>query len=103
MAKVLNKRIGHITREAVYVGRPSKWGNPFEIGDNHPIEARPITRDEAVDLYRTYIIAQMSEGIRNPRDLQDKDLVCWCAPKACHADILLELANPLPPSSEETT
>ena len=27
------------------------------------------------------------------KELKGKDLVCWCAPKSCHADILLEIAN----------
>ena len=26
-------------------------------------------------------------------ELKGKDLVCWCAPQPCHADVLLEIAN----------
>lgn len=27
------------------------------------------------------------------KELKGKDLVCWCAPKLCHGDVLLEIAN----------
>jgi hypothetical protein len=56
MCKVLNARkVGKRTSTTqIYIGRPSKWGNPFVIG---------------------------------------RDLVCWCAPLACHGDVLVDLAN----------
>jgi hypothetical protein len=91
MPRVLNKKLQGIPRGAVYIGRPSKWGNPFVIG-------RDGTRHEVVAKYRAYLLA-------NPRllaalpELAGKDLVCWCAPEACHGDVLVELAN-LTPSSE---
>ncbi len=81
MPKVLNKRTDDIPSDAIYVGRPSKWGNPFRIG-------RHGTREEVIEKYRLLAI----KG-QNFVELQGKDLVCWCAPKACHADVLLELAN----------
>ena len=68
----------------VYIGRSSKWGNPFQIG--------PYTREEAIEKYRVWIN-------NNPfllgdiDELKDKILGCWCKPKACHGDILAELAN----------
>lgn len=70
---------------AVYVGRPSKWGNPFVIG-------RDGDRAQVIDKYRNWLMA-------NPvlmsalHELRGKDLVCWCAPQPCHADVLMELAN----------
>lgn len=73
---------------SVYVGRPSKWGNPYRIGHN-PSEAARLV---AVEGYREYISRAYSKSdIRDT--LKGKDLVCWCAPKACHADVLLEIAN----------
>jgi hypothetical protein len=27
-------------------------------------------------------------------ELRGKDLICWCTPESCHADVLAELANP---------
>lgn len=70
---------------AVYVGRPSKWGNPFHIGVHG-------TRAACVGMYKEYV-QQQPELMNALHELKGKDLVCWCAPLACHADILLELAN----------
>lgn len=69
----------------VYVGRPTKWGNPFVIGPDG-------TREEVIQKYREWLKARMVEGL-DPSELRGKDLVCWCAPLPCHADILLEVAN----------
>jgi len=83
--KVLNRKISAVPHGAIYIGRPSKWGNPFVIG-------RDGTRDEAVARYRVYLL-------RNPSliealfELRGRDLVCWCAPCACHGDVPIALAN----------
>ncbi len=69
----------------VYVGRPSKWGNPFVIG-------RDGTRAEVIEKYRHWLLGQPSL-LTALGELRGKDLACWCAPLACHADVLLELAN----------
>lgn len=90
--RVLNKRHlnGRTPPNAVYVGRPSKWGNPWRIGKGYP---RVLSRDEAVRRYKDYIYGAMSSGALDPTELRGKDLVCWCAPLPCHADYLLYLAN----------
>ena len=71
---------------AVYVGRPSRWGNPFVVGKDG-------TQEECVDEFRHWLLgnAALSAAVR--ADLRGKDLVCWCAPLPCHADVLLEVAN----------
>jgi hypothetical protein len=86
MCKVLNvKQVGkRPAANRVYVGRPSKWGNPFVIGKDG-------TRAQVITKYRAWIVQQPAL-IRALEDLRDKDLVC-CAPEACHADVLVELAN----------
>lgn len=92
MPKVWNKRDKNIPKDAIYVGRPTKWGNPFTMKDNW--------ND------REAVVHQFSELMRMNHDLADearielkgKDLVCWCSPLACHADILLEIANDDKPS-----
>ena len=71
--------------DAVYVGRPSKWGNPFIIG-------RDGSREEVVGKYQEYIVNNTDLLCQLP-ELQGRDLVCWCAPKPCHADVLMRLAN----------
>lgn len=77
-------RVVHCKKEAydVYIGRPSKWGNPFEIG-------RDGSREEVVTKYREWVLTQ---GLPF-EELRGRVLGCWCAPKACHGDVLMELAN----------
>ncbi len=82
MAKVWNKRDPNCPKDAVYIGRPSKWGNPFLIG-------RDGTREEVIKKYRNWLVNQHLNLV----ELWEKDLVCWCSPKPCHGDVLLELAN----------
>lgn len=85
MSKILNVR--HVGKQPatgrVYVGRPSKWGNPFVIG-------RDGTRDEVIVKYRTWIV-QQPLLMAALHELQGKDLVCWCAPAHCHAEVLIAL------------
>jgi len=77
----------HFKREPydVYIGRPSKWGNPFTIGPDGD-------RAEVVHKYRAWLMNQPNLLAALP-ELRGKVLGCWCAPKACHGEILLELAN----------
>lgn len=42
---------------AVYVGRPTKWGNPFVVGAPHPLTGEVMTADTCVDLFRRGILA----------------------------------------------
>ena len=83
MPRVLNKKLDEIPAGAVYVGRPSKWGNPYP--------GHQYGRRNAIRLYKIWL---HEEGpIADIEELRGKDLVCWCAPNACHADYLRELAN----------
>jgi hypothetical protein len=81
--KVWNKYHNDAPADAVYVGRPSKWGNPHPIGGGK-------TREEVIRLYRQWVAHRRNE-IR--QELRGKHLICFCAPKPCHADVLLEIAN----------
>ncbi len=85
MPKVLNKRLKQTSDTAVYVGRPTKWGNPFVVG----VDGK---QGECVDLYAEWIKTQ-PYLLKCLPELKGKDLICWCAPKRCHADVLLKLAN----------
>jgi hypothetical protein len=85
MPRVLDKRDHGVPHGAVYIGRPSKWGNPFVIG-------RDGTRDEVIAKYQAYVLGKPALLAALP-ELRGKDLVCWCAPCACHGDVLLALAN----------
>jgi hypothetical protein len=85
MPKVLNmKDHPRLPEGAVYVGRPSKWGNPFLIG-------RDGDRAEVIRQFARYLCE--SDLFNDLHELRNKDLGCWCAPEACHADLLLRLAN----------
>jgi len=52
-------------------------------------------RDLVLQYYKIWLHNTDEGKLRLARisELRGKDLVCWCAPKPCHADILLELAN----------
>jgi len=86
MPRVLNKRTDKIPPDAAYVGRPSKWGNPYKISKDE-------TREEIIAKYADWLDGMVHNNLLDLDELQGKDLVCWCAPLPCHADILLELAN----------
>lgn len=70
----------------VYIGRPSKWGNPFRIGKDGPWEA-------VIEKYRQWILANPSLMAQLRSELEGKTLGCWCKPNACHGDVLAELAD----------
>lgn len=77
----------HCKRSAhdVYIGRPSKWGNPFVIG-------RDGSRAEVIQKYRAWAQAKGLD-IQAKAELRGKTLACWCSPLACHGDVLAEWAN----------
>ena len=77
----------HVSKEEydVYIGRPSKWGNPFIID-------RDGNRQEVIDKYEKYLRENIYL-IKSLPELKGKNLGCWCKPKACHGDVLERLAN----------
>ena len=85
MPEVLNKKNGE-PPGAVYIGRPSKWGNPFRIGPNGD-------RAAVIEAYREYLRTRLDLVAAARRELVGRDLLCWCAPLPCHGDVLLEIAN----------
>lgn len=85
MCKVLNKRLAGVPENAVYIGRGSKWGNPFVIG-------RDGDRAEVIARYSRWLRRQ-HQLLRALDELRGCDLVCYCAPLPCHGDLLLWLAR----------
>ena len=82
----MNEKIVHCKKEHdVYIGRPSKWGNPFLIG-------RDGTRQEVIEKYRNWIKSQ-PDLMKALSELRGKVLGCWCSPKPCHGDVLVQLLN----------
>lgn len=89
-------KVVHCKKEPydVYIGRPSKWGNPFShIKDGKTLANYIVdNRNEAVESYRKWI----TEGdgkhlLKDLHELKGKVIACWCKPLPCHGDILLEL------------
>ena len=99
---------------AITVARPSKWGNPFVVGDEVTILAGnelaviDMTAEMAVacfkDIMRSRLVmtpddhpddvAYVQSWIDGLAQLRGHDLACWCPlDRPCHADVLLELAN----------
>jgi hypothetical protein len=81
------KLVVHCKRKPhdVYIGRPSKWGNPFVIGQDG-------SRAEVIRKYHAWLLTQPDLMASLP-ELRGKILGCWCAPQPCHGDVLTKLAN----------
>lgn len=87
----------------VYVGRPSPLGNPFRIGpdgDRQAVVAKyrrwlwsSLKADRAVRLELHELLAKARQG--------PLELVCWCAPQACHADVIASAIHWLEANYEE--
>ncbi len=85
--KVLNKHIHSIPENAVYIGRGSKWGNPYIIGVDG-------NRMLCIQKYKEYIM-QKPELLACLPELLGKNLVCYCKPQPCHGDVLIDLVDDL--------
>ena len=98
--RIQRKRIKgwRMPANTVFVGRPSRWGNPFRIADytnkNHlpKTSLQKFARD---DFEYALVSGQLPYGKEEIRqELRGKDLACWCKEGTpCHADILLKIAN----------
>ena len=98
-------------KNTIYVGRGSKWGNPYKVGwcCKTPYEYKIVKNNEhACSLFESYAISYQSDKIINGlvqsmdilingnsiKELSGKNLACWCRlDEKCHADIILKLAN----------
>lgn len=81
---ILNYKTDKISKEAILIMRPSVWGNPFLISDE-------MTREQAVRAYKTDLIHRLNTGeisVEDLASLHGKDLICCCAPKLCHGEVL---------------
>lgn len=93
MTKVVNK---YKNSYDVLIGRPSKWGNPFTHIKNKQTLAKHIvnSREESIEAYRKWITEGEGKHLLNDLcELKDKTIACYCKPKSCHGDILVELVN----------
>ena len=83
-------RVVHLKREPydVRIDRQTHWGNPFIIGKDG-------NREQVIAKYRAWVFNPENSHMIGlaQKELRNKVLGCWCAPNACHGDILLEIAN----------
>ena len=90
MPEIYNKRKPKTIPDGVnpiYVGRPGLFGNPYSVAD--------YGHERAVALYIDWIMCHPQKSIRDKARevLKGQDLLCWCAPESCHAEILMKIAN----------
>jgi hypothetical protein len=83
----MKTKVVHCRRQPfdVYIGRPSKWGNPFKLGND-------ADRETVLERYKAWLMEQ-DELLADLPELRGKILGCWCKPDSCHGDILAELAD----------
>lgn len=95
MINIINKRdllrTGAVHIDGYYVGRPSILGNPFPASDESQ-------RDEVIEKYRVWLRQEYCKKGAVYTELhiladkhkrgEDINLICWCAPKRCHAEII---------------
>ena len=92
--RVWNQKLSaEIPAGAVYVGRPSKFGNPIYLQSERG-------RTAVLQRYEEWLVAQPELIAAARTELRGKDLVCHCTPKPCHADILLRIANEMETEEE---
>jgi hypothetical protein len=95
--KPARTRVVHVGRESceVYIGRPSRgypegsiFANPFRIGPDGD-------RATVIAKYRAHALASPAIPAALP-SLKGRVLGCWCAPLACHGDVLVEMLEGAP-------
>jgi hypothetical protein len=69
----------------VYIGRPSKWGNPFVIGVDGD-------REEVIRLYEEHVRNNLGL-LEDLHELKGAVLGCWCSPLPCHGEVLVKLVK----------
>jgi hypothetical protein len=94
MKRIQRKRTKgwRMPENAVYVGRPTIWGNPFTIYDFKGELSEEYRRQLAVEAYEAWLRGELKDRPHMLEPLKGKDLACWCPlDKLCHADIILKI------------
>lgn len=88
MPKVINLRTKDCPKNTKIVDRSTPYGNPFIMHSDGD-------RDQVCDLFATWVKLPEQAKLRAQAkiELKGHDLACWCAPKRCHADTWLAIAN----------
>lgn len=101
----LDSMVVHFKKEPfdIYIGRPSKWGNPFtHIVDKHTLAEFVVkTREESIMKYLEWITKGNGRYlIKDLHELKGKVLGCWCKPKPCHGEVLYKLVQKFYPDNK---
>lgn len=79
----------------VYIGRGSVYGNPYSSKESKLAQYMVETKEEAIEKYRQMWLSRLSKNPEHTKrillSLKGKRLGCFCKPKACHGDVLVEL------------
>jgi len=92
MLRIQRKRTKgwHMPENTVYVGRPSKWGNPYAYIYEYSLY-------KSLEKYQDWLYEKMQKDPAFLDPLEGKNLACWCPlSRTCHADILIAMIEPLP-------
>lgn len=94
MIYIVNKHTHRATNNDIYIGRGSVLGNPFKIGSSND-------RGTVIAKYKDYILREIAEAnekiidefsrIKEVARYNDVNLICFCAPKACHGDVIKDI------------
>jgi hypothetical protein len=97
--RIVNKRA--FKGDGQYVGRPSPMGNPFSWMEGTLAEFRVASREESLCRYKDWLLEKLDTDNPTTRmflmlleELKTNEcltLICWCAPKKCHGDVIKEL------------
>jgi Domain of unknown function (DUF4326) len=92
----MNKWVVNIDTGAkfdIYVGRGSKFGNPFSHLPNSAAPFPVDTREEAIQAFEVWLLEQPELVAAVKKELRQKILGCHCLPLSCHAEVLARIAN----------
>ncbi len=100
----MNTTVGLVSdiKDGVYIGRPRAgqpwgWGNPFMIGQAHPVMKHRMSRAEVVEAFERWLAFSSDPRAEWMRDnihtLKGKHLKCFCKPQQCHGDVLAKYAE----------
>lgn len=103
MIRVVNRKAHR--GPGIYVGRPTPLGNPFSHMAGTSAQHQVESRDAAIERYRRWLAEELQLNPAGPaaemlarlvnlyRDSGELTLVCWCAPQACHADVIADVVR----------
>ena len=93
MCSVVNK---YKEEYDVYIGRGSKWGNPYSHKDGTKALYKATDREDSIQKYRQHLFLQIKNKeitIEDLKELNGKVLGCFCKPQSCHGDVIVSAVN----------